>query len=264
MAGQQEITKEQAQALQEKVKNMSPEELAAFQRENCIFCKIVHHEIESKIVYEDEVCLVTLDILPAAKGHMLIIPKEHYLVMPQVPDQVLGHMFVISKRFSQILLKTFKVSGTNVFAANGQVAGQRSQHFFLHLIPRKEGDNVLNLHEKIIDKQMQSNVKISIEKKLFELMGVEPTASNDKVSDPDRSEKQTYDESNEKNENHESKATKLEDSMDVNKIKKSGSKPKKKSKSKKEPKRKESMVKVIDDEQEDGNANLDDIAGLFK
>ena len=242
----EQMTEEQAKELQEKIKNMSPEELAAFQRENCIFCKIIHGEMDAKKVFEDEVCIAALDIAPAAKGHLLVIPKDHYTVMPQVPDQVLGHMFVIAKRLSQILLKALKVSGTNIFVANGQVAGQRSQHFLLHLIPRKEGDKILDLNEKIIDKEMQKNVKTSIEKKLFELMGIEAPkeveSSKEVKSEEPKVEKSTEE-----------------------KPEKKVSKPKKKKTTKPTKPKKEPKVEVVDEEPEDEeDVNLDNIANLFK
>lgn len=172
MAEAPKLTEEQAKALQEKLKNMSPQELERLQRENCIFCKIIHGEMQTRKIYEDNVCIAALDIAPASKGHILIIPKEHYAIMPQVPDPVLSYIFVIAKRLSQILLKTLKVSGTNLFMANGSVAGQRAQHFLLHLIPRKEGDKILDLEEKIISKEMVEKIKTAVEDRLFRLMGV--------------------------------------------------------------------------------------------
>jgi histidine triad (HIT) family protein len=169
---EQQLTEEQAELLQEKIKNMSPEELAEFQKSQCIFCQILNDKIPSKKVYEDNVCIATLDIAPASKGHLLLIPREHYAVMPQVPDQTLGHLIVIAKRLSQIMLKYLKVTGTNIFVANGAAAGQRVQHFFLHLIPRKEGDQVLDLNEKIIEKEMVTKVKTAVEGKLLDLLGI--------------------------------------------------------------------------------------------
>lgn len=175
MAEAPKLTEEQAKALQERLKNMSPQELERLQRENCVFCKIVHGEMQTRTVYEDNVCIAALDIAPASKGHILIIPKEHYTIMPQVPDQVLGYIFVIAKRLSQIILKTLKVSGTNVFISNGSVAGQRAQHFLLHLIPRKEGDGILDFEEKILSKELVEKVKTAVEDRLFRLMGVKKT-----------------------------------------------------------------------------------------
>ena len=53
--------------------------------ENCIFCKIANGEIPSETVWEDEEFKVILDLGPAAKGHALILPREHYRDLTEVP-----------------------------------------------------------------------------------------------------------------------------------------------------------------------------------
>jgi histidine triad (HIT) family protein len=167
-----EITPEQRAAFEEKLKNMSPEELAQFQKQQCIFCQIISGKIPSKSIYQDEHCTAILDINPAVKGHVLLIPKEHYAIMPQVPDFIIEHLFVVAKKLSQALLRGLKSSGTNIFIANGQAAGQKSQHFMLHILPRKEGDQLLNLDETLIDKELQQNIVVTVGNKLNEILGI--------------------------------------------------------------------------------------------
>lgn len=128
--------------MQQKLKSMSPEELAEFQKQNCIFCQIISGKVPAKKVYEDDKVLAALDINPASKGHMLLMPKEHYPIMPIVPPDVLAHMFVVAKKLSKAVLKGLKATGVSIFIANGGVAGQRAQHFMIHLIPRYEADDV--------------------------------------------------------------------------------------------------------------------------
>lgn len=111
-------------------------------KENCIFCKIIKKEIESQIIFEDDVCLAILDINPATKGHILLMPKEHYMLMPQVPDQVLGHLTYISKYMSDLLKQTLACDDVSLYIANGAAAGQQAMHFMAHLIPRYPGDNI--------------------------------------------------------------------------------------------------------------------------
>src|SRR3989338_4502601 len=100
----EEITEEQRQALQAKLKNMSPEEIAQLQREQCIFCQIISGKIPTKKIYEDELAVAIVDINPASKGHLLLLPKEHYMIMPQVPDGLLAHLFLLAKKLSQTFL----------------------------------------------------------------------------------------------------------------------------------------------------------------
>ena len=168
----QQMTEEQRKELEEKIKNMSPEELKEFQKQQCIFCQIIDSKIPSKKVYEDKICIAVLDINPATEGHILILPKEHYSIMPQIPEKEVEHMFLVAKYLSQLILKILKVSGTNVFVANGLVAGQKAQHFMIHLIPRKEGDGVLEIEEKLLPPEMVEKVKSVVEDKLNTLLGV--------------------------------------------------------------------------------------------
>lgn len=149
--------------MQEKLKNMSPEELKQFQIQNCIFCHIVKGRVASKKVYEDDKCLALLDINPANPGHILLLPKEHYSIMPLIPEDIIEHLFMISKHLSSALLrmlnKDFKnvnpdMIGTNIFVANGAAAGQKAQHFMVHIIPRMEKDGLdLELETKKISEK---------------------------------------------------------------------------------------------------------------
>ncbi len=72
---EQQMSEEQVAELQEKIKNMSPEELKEFQKQQCIFCQIISGKVASKKIYEDEKCIAILDINPANPGHLLLMPK---------------------------------------------------------------------------------------------------------------------------------------------------------------------------------------------
>ena len=167
-----EPTEEQRKQWEEKIKNMSPEELLELQKQQCIFCQIVSGKIPSKKVYEDTLCLAILDINPAAKGHILLLPKEHYAIMPQVPEKVLRHLSIVTKNLSQVQLKVLRSDGTTVFIANGAAAGQRAQHFMLHIFPRKGGDVIFQSEERLIGQEIAMKVKAAMEKKLLALLGV--------------------------------------------------------------------------------------------
>jgi len=159
---QQQMSEEQVKALQEKIKQMSPEELKEFQKKQCIFCQIISGKVQSKKVYEDEHVVAVLDINPANPGHMLIMPKEHYSIMPQIPDEEIGHLFLTAKALSNASLRALEVQGSNILVANGVAAGQKAQHFMLHLIPRKEGDGVdFEVPQKTIpENELQETAKL--------------------------------------------------------------------------------------------------------
>jgi len=166
-----EMNRQQAEALKEKLSQMSPEELKEFQKKQCIFCQIIAGKVASKKVYSDDKCTAILDINPANPGHILLIPNEHYSIMPLMPPEELGHLFKVAKALCQASLKALEAQGTNIFVANGVAAGQKAQHFMIHIIPRKEGDNVkLAIPEKTMSeadsKQVIARLKPAIEKML--------------------------------------------------------------------------------------------------
>ncbi|MBI2542086.1 HIT family protein [Candidatus Woesearchaeota archaeon] len=139
---EQQVSPEQLKALQEKIKQMSPEELKEFQKKQCVFCQIVAGKIQSRKIFEDENVLAILDINPANPGHILLLTKEHYSIMPQLPDDEIAHVFMAAKSLSNSMLRGIEVQGTNIIVANGVAAGQRAQHFMAHIIPRKENDGI--------------------------------------------------------------------------------------------------------------------------
>ena len=164
----EQMNEEQLKALQEKIKQMSPEELKEFQKKQCISCQIIAGKVQSKKIFEDNIAIGILDINPANPGHILLLPKEHYTIMPQLPEDVLSHLFMAAKALSNSMLRSLEVQGTNIIVANGVAAGQRAQHFMIHVIPRKENDGIsFELPQKSI--QMDELEKIG--KKLVENLG---------------------------------------------------------------------------------------------
>ncbi len=128
--------------MQEKLASMSPEEIKELQKRQCPFCQIIAGKIPAKKIYEDDKVIALLDINPAVSGHTLLMPKEHYTIMPFVPDDVLVHLAKISKALSKAFLRCLFAKGTTIFIANGAAAGQQVQHFLIHLVPREEGDGL--------------------------------------------------------------------------------------------------------------------------
>ncbi|MFA5797748.1 MAG: HIT domain-containing protein, partial [Candidatus Woesearchaeota archaeon] len=86
--------------------NMSAEEIAELQKQNCIFCKIAEKQIPAKVIHEDIDVICVLDINPASEGHILVFPKKHYMILPHIPDETLGRLFTHVKLMSHTLLKT--------------------------------------------------------------------------------------------------------------------------------------------------------------
>jgi len=147
-----EMTPEQ----EEQLKNLPPEKLAELQKQNCPFCMIISGKIPAKKLYEDEVCIAILDINPANPGHVLVLPKEHYQIINQVPEEELAVMTRVSKAITNNMFESLGVQGSNVLIQNGPAADQKAPHFIMHIIPRMENDG-LNFGwnpKKIEDAQM--------------------------------------------------------------------------------------------------------------
>lgn len=113
---------------------------------DCIFCKIVNKEIPGKIVYEDDVCLAFLDLSQVTDGHTLIVPKKHFDNFLEADDEVVAHMFKVAKKLGNHLVEKLNAKGMNVLTNINETAGQTVKHFHIHLIPRyneKEGIQII-------------------------------------------------------------------------------------------------------------------------
>lgn len=145
---------------------MTQEQMLEQQKANCPFCKMVKGEIPTKKVYEDDQMLAILDINPANKGHVLVLPKEHYPILPLIPPPIFKHMFVTTKKLMAAMRKGLIVPKVTMFLANGGAAGQMSPHFLYHLIPRENGDGLDKLEvekretsQKEIEQSLAQNMQ---------------------------------------------------------------------------------------------------------
>lgn len=109
--------------------------------EGCIFCKIAKGEIPSAKVYEDEFVLAFLDISPANKGHTLIIPKEHFETLTDIPVGVLSKMMKIARKISKKVDKKLKAEGYTIMMSNKEAGEQVVKHAHIHIMPRYKTDD---------------------------------------------------------------------------------------------------------------------------
>ena len=134
---------------------------------DCIFCKIAAGEIPSKTIYEDEQFRVIMDISPATKGHALILPKEHYPNLYEIPEEVAADAMKLAKKLAKKMTDALQCDGFNLVQNNGEVAGQTVFHFHMHLIPRYKNDgnedriwwNHLELSEEALEELHQKLTK---------------------------------------------------------------------------------------------------------
>ena len=119
--------------------------------DNCLFCKIGNGNIPSKVIYEDDIVLVFLDINPNSNGHTLIIPKKHVKDIDDIDDDTYLHIFKIAKKIKSILIEKLNCEGIQIIQNNGIC--QDIKHYHLHLIPHYQKQDKLSLDE-VFDKIM--------------------------------------------------------------------------------------------------------------
>jgi histidine triad (HIT) family protein len=119
--------------------------------ENCIFCKIASRQMPAHILHEDELLLVILDAFPLAKGHMLIIPKNHAQNLLDLPEETAAAIMPLAQKFAQKLSHVLGCDGINILQNNGAAAGQVVMHYHLHIIPRynNEKESVIKFSKSL-------------------------------------------------------------------------------------------------------------------
>ena len=123
---------------------------------NCIFC---HKEnLTTDIVYEDDLVMAFMDMDPINEGHVLLVPKEHYLDVDELPDEILFRLMIVSKKIVTALKQVYQPDGYSIMQNGGTF--NDVGHFHLHIFPRYQedgfgwtyGDGKKSVNEKIAGK----------------------------------------------------------------------------------------------------------------
>jgi histidine triad (HIT) family protein len=107
---------------------------------DCIFCKIVAGELPATIVDEDERTIAFMDINPATRGHVLVVPRAHAADLLEIDAPELAAASAAAQRVARRLKERLGADGVNVINSCGAVAWQTVFHFHLHVIPRYRDD----------------------------------------------------------------------------------------------------------------------------
>jgi histidine triad (HIT) family protein len=110
----------------------------AYDRNN-IFARILRDEIPSHRVYEDDVTLASMDVMPQADGHTLVIPRVEAESILDVPEEALAAVVLTTQRVARAVKKAFDAPGILIAQLNGRAAGQSVFHMHFHIVPRREG-----------------------------------------------------------------------------------------------------------------------------
>jgi len=110
----------------------------------CIFCKIISGKIPAKILKETRDSISFLDAFPLAKGHVLVIPKNHHQKIQNMSEQENSDLFSLVR---EMISKVDSITGSTLLAVhNGKDAGQEVLHVHVHLVPRSSGDSAGAIH----------------------------------------------------------------------------------------------------------------------
>ena len=111
---------------------------------DCIFCAIATRQAPASVVFEDDICLVFMDLYPMVPGHLLVVPKTHAANLSELDEATGMHLFRIAQRMAAALRGSgLRCEGINLFLADGEAAGQDVFHVHLHVVPRFQGDAVV-------------------------------------------------------------------------------------------------------------------------
>ena len=107
---------------------------------HCAFCDLIGGAGEVSVCYEDSVALAFMDIQPVNSGHVLVVPREHFESLEDLPPAVAAHLFEVALRLEPAVRQVTKAQGMNMVVNSGKAAGQDVFHYHVHLIPRRVGD----------------------------------------------------------------------------------------------------------------------------
>jgi histidine triad (HIT) family protein len=109
-------------------------------KEGCVFCGIVAGDIPAVIVLDEPGALAFLDARPVFPGHVLVVPREHYETILDIPDGELAPVMAAAKRVAGAIVAGLQADGT--FVAMNNVVSQSVPHLHVHVVPRRRKDGL--------------------------------------------------------------------------------------------------------------------------
>jgi histidine triad (HIT) family protein len=105
-----------------------------------VFCEVLRGDSPASFVHQDDTVVAFMDIQPIARGHMLVVPREHVVLMSDLNETVAMRAFRVARQLASVVRQTLGAGGVNLFVADGEVAFQDEPHFHVHVIPRYPKD----------------------------------------------------------------------------------------------------------------------------
>jgi histidine triad (HIT) family protein len=108
--------------------------------DQCVFCEILRGNEPASFTYQDDTVVAFMDVQPITHGHMLVVPREHSVLMAGLNETVALRTFRVARQLSAVVRSTLGATGVNLFVADGESAFQDVPHFHVHVIPRYAND----------------------------------------------------------------------------------------------------------------------------
>jgi histidine triad (HIT) family protein len=112
----------------------------AAQQHTCPFCDLIHGAGEVSMCFEDRDVVAFLDIQPVNPGHLLVVPRQHYESLEDIPHALAMHLFEVAMQLAPVVKQVAGADGMNVVVNSGAAAGQDVFHYHVHVIPRRADD----------------------------------------------------------------------------------------------------------------------------
>ncbi|MEP6569221.1 MAG: HIT family protein [Acidobacteriota bacterium] len=107
---------------------------------NCLFCGIIKGDVSASIVFEDDISLAFLDHRPLFPGHCLLVPRNHYETLSDLPEDLVGPFFGDVQLLTRAVEVALDAEGSFV-AMNNRVS-QSVPHLHVHIVPRRQKDGL--------------------------------------------------------------------------------------------------------------------------
>ena len=123
----------------------------------CEYCDFIKNKTNK--VFENENFFAFLAPEPSCPGHIIVVPKNHFPILEEMPDSLAGELFLVANDLSGVVFQAIGAHGTNVLLNNGITANQDVPHVSVHVLPRQENDN-LNFeweHKPASQEELSSN-----------------------------------------------------------------------------------------------------------
>jgi histidine triad (HIT) family protein len=115
--------------------------LTQMSESSCVFCGIALGQMQASVVYADQLVVGFMDINPVNPGHVLVIPRQHYTFLSDLPEAIGARIFAVTQGLAAALRRSgVRCEGINLFLADGEVAFQEVFHCHMHVFPRFVGD----------------------------------------------------------------------------------------------------------------------------